>query len=52
MGRRLAELGVEEDALKAVDTQIKARVNEAAEFAQTSPEPAEHELWTDVLVEG
>jgi pyruvate dehydrogenase E1 component alpha subunit len=49
---RLAELGVEEDALKVIDNQIKARVNDAAEFAQASPEPAESELWTDILVEG
>jgi pyruvate dehydrogenase E1 component alpha subunit len=48
---RLTEMGVDEDALKEVDTQIKARINEAAEFAQASPEPAESELWTDILVE-
>ncbi len=48
---RLTEMGVDEEALKDVDTQIKARVNEAAEFAQASPEPAESELWTDILVE-
>jgi pyruvate dehydrogenase E1 component alpha subunit len=49
---RLSELGVDEDALKTVDNEIKARVNEAAEFAQSSPEPSESELWTDILVEG
>ncbi len=48
---RLTEIGLDEEALKEVDTQIKARVNEAAEFAQASPEPAESELWTDILVE-
>jgi pyruvate dehydrogenase E1 component alpha subunit len=48
---RLTEMGMDEEALKAVDTQIKARINEAAEFAQTSPEPDESELWTDILVE-
>ncbi|TPE48502.1 pyruvate dehydrogenase (acetyl-transferring) E1 component subunit alpha [Amaricoccus solimangrovi] len=37
-----------EDELKAVDRDIKAVVNEAAQFAQDSPEPAEAELWTDV----
>ena len=37
-----------EDELKAVDREIKAVVNEAAQFAQDSPEPAEAELWTDV----
>ena len=37
-----------EDELKAIDREIKAVVNEAAQFAQDSPEPAEAELWTDV----
>jgi pyruvate dehydrogenase E1 component alpha subunit len=31
---------------------VKAIVQEAADFAQSSPEPNEAELWTDVLVEG
>jgi pyruvate dehydrogenase E1 component alpha subunit len=30
---------------------VKAQVQEAADFAQNSPEPDERELWTDVLVE-
>ncbi|OUS35634.1 pyruvate dehydrogenase (acetyl-transferring) E1 component subunit alpha [Rhodobacterales bacterium 56_14_T64] len=37
-----------EDDLKAIDKDIKAAVNEAAEFARTSPEPALDELWTDI----
>ena len=37
-----------EDDLKAVDKDIKAIVNEAAKFAQDSPEPDPSELWTDV----
>jgi len=37
-----------EDDLKEIDKDIKAVVNEAAQFAQDSPEPAETELWTDV----
>ncbi len=49
---RLVEMGVDEEALKATDNAVKARINDAAEFAQTSSEPAESELWTDVLVEG
>ena len=40
-----------EDELKDIDKQIRARVNDAAEFAQNDPEPEESELWTDVLVE-
>jgi len=37
-----------EDDLKAIDKEIKATVNEAAEFAKESPEPALSELWTDI----
>ena len=37
-----------EDDLKAIDKEIKAIINEAAQFAQDSPEPDEAELWTDV----
>ena len=37
-----------DDELKAIDREIKAVVNEAAKFAQESPEPDEAELWTDV----
>ena len=40
---------VDEDALKAVDREVKEIIAEAAEFAQTSPEPAKEELYTDVL---
>ena len=49
--RVLMELGADEGALKAIDAKVRARVNEAAEFAQASPEPDERELWTDVLLE-
>ncbi|MDO5528921.1 MAG: thiamine pyrophosphate-dependent enzyme, partial [Paracoccus sp. (in: a-proteobacteria)] len=37
-----------EDDLKAIDKEIKQIVNESAEFARTSPEPDEAELWTDI----
>ena len=40
----------DEAALKAVDAEIRKTVNDAAEFAQHSPEPAPAELWTDVLI--
>ena len=49
---RLLEFGVSEDELKRIDAEVKARVQDAAEFAQSSPEPDERELWTDVLVDG
>jgi len=47
----LARLGVGEDKLKDIDKAIRARVAEAAEFAESSPEPEPAELYTDVLVE-
>ena len=50
--KMLEEQGVTEAELKKVDDGIKARVQEAADFAQASPEPAESEIWTDILVEG
>jgi len=37
-----------EDDLKAIDKEIKAIVNEAADFAKDSPEPALEELYTDI----
>ncbi|MEM6303804.1 MAG: pyruvate dehydrogenase (acetyl-transferring) E1 component subunit alpha [Pseudomonadota bacterium] len=37
-----------EDDLKAIDKEIKAIVNESAEFAKESPEPDLSELWTDI----
>jgi pyruvate dehydrogenase E1 component alpha subunit len=49
---KLLEMGaVDEAALKEIDREVKAIVTEAAEFAQTSPEPDPAELWTDVLIE-
>ncbi|MFK7870280.1 MAG: pyruvate dehydrogenase (acetyl-transferring) E1 component subunit alpha [Roseobacter sp.] len=40
-----------EDDLKAIDKEIKAIVNDSAEFAKTSPEPALEELWTDIYAD-
>ena len=37
-----------EAELKAVDAETKSVVNDAAEFARSSPEPDLSELWTDV----
>jgi pyruvate dehydrogenase E1 component alpha subunit len=42
---------VSDDDFKAIEKEVKQLVNEAAEFAQTSPEPDPAELWTDVLVD-
>ena len=47
----LAAGHIDDAALKELDREVKAIVTEAAEFAQTSPEPAPSELWTDVLIE-
>jgi pyruvate dehydrogenase E1 component alpha subunit len=49
---KLEKLGVSEAELAKIDDEVKAIVLEAAEFAQSSPEPDAAELWTDVLVEG
>ncbi|MEM1298175.1 MAG: pyruvate dehydrogenase (acetyl-transferring) E1 component subunit alpha [Pseudomonadota bacterium] len=38
----------EEDTIKNIDKDVKAVVNDAAKFAQESPEPAEPQLWTDI----
>ena len=40
-----------EDDLKAIDKEIKAIVNEAAEFSKESREPALEELWTDIYAD-
>ena len=37
-----------DDDLKVIDRDIKALVNDAAEFAKNSPEPDLSELWTDI----
>ncbi|MDF0488577.1 pyruvate dehydrogenase (acetyl-transferring) E1 component subunit alpha [Sphingomonas sp. H39-1-10] len=47
----LEELGVQEDELKTVEQAIRKQVNEAADFAEQTPEPDAAELYTDVLVE-
>jgi pyruvate dehydrogenase E1 component alpha subunit len=41
---------LDESQLKAIDAEIRKIVNDAAEYAQHSPEPEPSELWTDVLV--
>jgi pyruvate dehydrogenase E1 component alpha subunit len=47
----LADAGVKEDDLKSIDMEIRKLVSEAADFAESSPEPALAELYTDVVVE-
>lgn len=40
-----------ESSLKDYDKEIREMINEAADFAQESPEPNPSELYTDVLSE-
>lgn len=49
--QELLKRGVTEDKLKDIDKRIRAQVAEAADFAESSPEPEAAELYTDVLVE-
>jgi pyruvate dehydrogenase E1 component alpha subunit len=46
--RLLAAGRATEDELKEIDREVRARVTEAAEFAQSDPEPDPSELYTDV----
>lgn len=39
-----------DDHFKTIEKDVKAIVNESAEFAQQSPEPDPSELWTDILL--
>ncbi len=41
----------DENELKSIDREVKDLVNDSAEFAKTSPEPAYSELWTDIYDE-
>ena len=43
-------MGVEDKTLKDIDTDIKSVIAEAAKFAQSSPEPSEDELFTDITI--
>ncbi|WAT18424.1 pyruvate dehydrogenase (acetyl-transferring) E1 component subunit alpha [Aurantiacibacter sp. MUD11] len=46
----LGAAGIDEDKLKEIDKAIRAQVSEAADFAESSPEPDASELYTEVLV--
>ncbi len=48
---QLLAMGVDESELKKIEDETKALINDAAEFAQSSPEPDPSELWTDILLE-
>ena len=40
-----------DEDLKEIDKEIRGIDNEAAQYAQDSPEPDPSELWTDIRVE-
>jgi pyruvate dehydrogenase E1 component alpha subunit len=46
--RLIANKWAAEDSLKKIDTEVRAVVNEAAEFATHDAEPDPAELYTDV----
>ncbi len=46
--RLVAKKWASEDDLKEIDREIRQVVNDAAEFAQSDPEPDPAELWTDI----
>ncbi|WIY54333.1 pyruvate dehydrogenase (acetyl-transferring) E1 component subunit alpha [Devosia sp. YIM 151766] len=49
---RLLEAGAAtEEDLKKIETEIRAIVTEAADFATSDPEPDPSELWTDITIE-
>jgi len=47
-GRLLKKGFASEDSLKKIDAEVRAAINEAAEFATNDAEPDPAELWTDV----
>ena len=49
---RLEELDIEEKMFKSIDDEVKGIIQDAADFAQSSPEPELSELYTDVMLEG
>jgi pyruvate dehydrogenase E1 component alpha subunit len=48
--RLLDKKWTSEDELKAIDKEVRDIVADAADFAQTDPEPDVSELWTDIVL--
>ena len=46
----LLKSGIKEEELKTVDAEVKLTINEAAKFAQESPEPSIDELFKDITI--
>jgi pyruvate dehydrogenase E1 component alpha subunit len=49
--RMLKDKVADEDTFKGIDKEIRGIVNDAAAYAQDSPEPKPEELYTDVYVD-
>ena len=49
--RLIANKQASEDALKKIDQEVRAIINEAAEFATHEPEPDPSELYIDVYAD-
>jgi len=47
----MTDAGITEDKFKEIDKEIRQIVSDAADFAESAPEPDLAELYTDVLVE-
>jgi acetoin:2,6-dichlorophenolindophenol oxidoreductase subunit alpha len=50
--QRLAEFGVAEDRITAIETETRRKVDEATEAAKAAPPPPEEILTTDVYADG
>ena len=46
----LIKHGTNDEMIKEIDTEIKATIADAANFAQESPEPSVEELFTDITI--
>jgi len=46
----LIKHGINDEMIKEIDTEIKATIADAANFAQESPEPSPEELFTDITI--
>jgi pyruvate dehydrogenase E1 component alpha subunit len=49
--RLIAKKWAKDEDLKAIDKEVRQIVSDAAEFAQSNPEPDPGELWTDIYLE-
>jgi pyruvate dehydrogenase E1 component alpha subunit len=49
--RLISDKTASDAELDAIDAQVEEEVNAAVQFAESSPEPAPEELYTDVYVD-